>query len=41
MQIQNPTSLPLPKNLGKIKKHKAIIDDEFDRDKFPLSALKN
>lgn len=42
MEIHNPTNLPLPKNVGKIKKHKAILDDEtLDRDKLPLSALKN
>ena len=42
MEIQNPTNLPLPKNLGKVKKHKPILDDEeFNRDKLPISALKN
>lgn len=42
MEIHNPTNLPLPKNIGKIKKHKPILDDEeFNREKLPLAALKN
>lgn len=42
MEPLDVTPIPVPKNQGKVIKHKLLPDEgEFDREKIPLFALKN